>query len=152
MEVFVRTKCQLPDTETTHWVKQMLSEDPPLFDDELPEKYIPIFQAFEDSVPPDKSRFSGKGVLNLEWTLNSSWIDDVRPLLVNLAKIQGVATYTCAAADDDIILVEGDRYSALIDGNDLAHKAGIKIDSGTTWVNKLLKYLGTNSVQPNNGK
>lgn len=141
MEVFVRTKCQFHDPEAIRWAKEMLGENPPLFDDELPEKYGPIFHAFEDCIPPENYKFSGKQNLTLEWTLSSSWAEDLTLFLTNLAQIHEVKTYTCAIADDVIIFVEGDKLSSMVDGHELASQAKIEIDNGRSWINKLLNYF-----------
>lgn len=72
METQVILKAEFEDSELVRGVKQMLSDDAPIFADELPDELQFMFDPLEDIEQPESAKFLKRSV-QLEWIWGSNW-------------------------------------------------------------------------------
>ena len=104
MEVQVIIQFNVANAETSNWLKEVFSEEPPLFEDEVPNKYRDMFLALEDLDEPDKATFHRKTRVELSWLMGASWYEEVLDICsaISQAGFGSIVGYFWADEDEGL--------------------------------------------------
>jgi len=84
-QVFIRFEAR--DIVAADWVDTMLGDDPPIFEDELPEVYRYLFEVLEDLRTPEGFKRSAKYRFDLSFVMGGSWEENLRSIVKLLSAI-----------------------------------------------------------------
>lgn len=101
MEVQIFIRFEVRDVTAADWVETMLSDDPPIFEDELPESCRYLFDVIEDFHTPDNTKRIAKKIFDISFLMGSSWRSDVQKVLELISSISDKPIWCYYWMDED---------------------------------------------------
>ena len=143
MEVQILITASFNCDETCKWFRTIFGEDPPFFEDEVPEKHRTMFSASEDISPPDELVGLSKKKLLLTWLLDSSWDEDVIEIgkALQSSGASNVIGYYWFDEEEGFFRLSN-KLSSINDWRSLITKHNIKkTDHNFNWVKKVFTLI-----------
>jgi hypothetical protein len=152
METLIKVRFKFPSKSASDVAQSMLSDDPPIFEEDVPSEYASIFRAFEFLPEPDELKKVSNVTLDALYEVGSNGLQQLGEAIEELSSLEGMKVFMCHTYEEEIYLSAflGGTLQAFYNTDAIVESAGVKVDyfDDLKWASKLFSYIDKNNLKP----